>query len=112
MGQQADIPSEYPRASRSRPAWYQGGSHGGALSSFVQSKPNFMPGQCVDKCLGSKWLCRKWWPGGGQKQSQSKPIFEVSPVAMDGRGVVGYNGQRCGLGAGAKDRLGLWECLR
>jgi len=52
-------------AGRIRPA---------ALSSFVQSKPNFQCAQKVAKVLSVSWLERKRCTGGRRKQTQSKPI--------------------------------------
>ena len=83
-----------------------------ALSSFVQNEPNFWRGQDPSNLRTFIRLRQCESFGRAATQSQSKPICGGRPAAMDGRALVGYNGQRCGWGAGAKDRWGQRECLR
>ncbi|UCD52010.1 MAG: hypothetical protein JSW27_05105 [Phycisphaerales bacterium] len=80
----------------------------GGVSSFVQSKPNFVGGQNVYNFRTCKHLNEYRPVARAPKHTQSKPIFQAGRVAMDGAGIARYNDS----GAGAKDRLGQRECLR
>jgi hypothetical protein len=85
MAREADIPTRYPRAAYSRMPARQGGSRVGAVSSFVQSKPNLSQSQMADKSLYVNRLRRKPWLSDARKQSQSKPIWArwvERPVAL------------------------------
>jgi len=68
MGREADISARHRRTSRS--ASGRGGGRAGALSSCMQSEPNFRMGRKSGKHLYIRWLRPRRRPGGVGKRTQ------------------------------------------